>query len=130
MKIGRKATIILKATATTWLVAGMVYSPTYYATDPMKNNYAWIWGGLILFAIWTKRSRPIVKSIASIGPALFGGSFLVTLFTNPEVWHISIGMILLAALFLSSIWLKRPLRESPIATDADHYESRESRSSS
>jgi len=117
------AIISIKTVATALLVAAMVYSPTYFASDSMNNNYAWIWGGLILFAIWTKRNRPVAKSIASLGPLLFVWGLLQFLFEMHEgKWLIFLALVAVGVLIFLAIWLKRPSTDSPSNSNNDYDE--------
>ena len=120
MKIDRRTILVLKTVSTILLITAMAYSPTYFIDEPMQSNYSWIWGIIILFAIWTKRKRLVIKTLASIGPVLLGGTFLLLLFLNPGKWYISITVIITAALLLLAIWIKRSSTELQNNTDTDY----------
>lgn len=115
----------IKAVVTTAVIVGMVYSPTYYADDPMQSNYAWIWGALILYAIWTRKKRPVVKSIASFGPIVIVGATAYGVISGASNWLAIVGFLLLGTMVLLAIWIRRPEKEGASISDADYYAVRE-----
>ena len=127
MKFSKKQILTIKWLATTILAACMVYSPTYYIDEPMQSNYAWVWGILILYAIWTKKKRYVVKSIASFGPGLFAISFAISFIIFPSDWLVTLLIVNLSTLILSAIWIKNPLKDKSIVSEDIYYRERESK---